>query len=48
MEEKDWLQRMSEENQIQKVLQTNPFTGASGLHCRRRMRGFWYRRGKSI
>ena len=31
MEEKDWLQRMSEENQIQKVLQTNPFTGAFGL-----------------
>ncbi len=31
MEEKDWLQRMSEENQIQKVLQMNPFTGAFGL-----------------
>ncbi len=31
MEEKDWLQLMSEENQIQKVLQTNQFTEAFGL-----------------
>lgn len=31
MEERDWLLMLSEENQIQRVLQTNPFTEVFGL-----------------
>lgn len=31
MEEKDWLQLMSEENQLRKVLQTNQYTKVFGL-----------------